>query len=271
MRRCIFSTVLLLGIITGASWAQNGQTPKVEKKAFHLYLLAGQSNMAGRGAMGKQDTKAHPRVFVLNRQNRWTPAVAPLHFDKPTMVGVGPGLTSGKALAEADPNVMIGLIPCAVGGSPISAWKPHAYYPPVNVYPYDDAIARCRIATQHGVLKGILWHQGESDSNATDGPLYARRLTEAISQFRHDLEVPNLLFVAGTFVDAYMARVEESQLVIDAIKTVAKADDNVLWISAAGLPCKDDRVHFNVEGARELGRRYAEAVITRQNVTPTAP
>ena len=158
-----------------------------------------------------------------------------------------------------------------MGGSPISVWKPHAYYKPVNVYPYDDAIARCRIATQHGVLKGILWHQGESDSNTTDGPLYARRLTEAISQLRHDLDAPNLLFVAGTFVDAYTARVEESKLVIDAIKAVAKADDKVLWISGAGLPCKADRVHFNAEGARELGRRYAEAVIARQNVTPTAP
>ena len=268
MRRYIFSTVLLLGIIAGASWAQNGQTPKIEKKAFHLYLLAGQSNMAGRGAVSEQDKKAHPRVFVLNRQNRWAPAVAPLHFDKPAMVGVGPGLTFGKLLAQADPNVTIGLIPCAVGGSPISVWKPHAYYKPVNVYPYDDAIARCRIATQRGVLKGILWHQGESDSNATDGPLYARRLTETISQFRHDLAVPNLLFVAGTFVDAYVSRVAESRLVIDAIKTVAKSDDNVLWISGASLPCKDDLVHFNAEGARKLGRRYAEAVLERLRRSP---
>lgn len=270
MTRYIFSTILLLGIIAGASWAQNNQAPKVEKKAFHLYLLAGQSNMAGRGTVGEQDKKAHPRVFVLNRQNRWAPAVAPLHFDK-SWAGVGPGLIFGKGLAEADPNVTIGLIPCAVGGSPISVWKPHAYYQPVNVYPYDDAIARCRIATQRGVLKGILWHQGESDSNAQDGPLYASRLTKVVSRFRHDLEVPNLLFVAGTFVDAYIARVAESKLVVDAIKTVAKADGNVLWVSGAGLPCKDDLVHFNAEGARELGRRYAEAVITRQNVTPTAP
>lgn len=268
MIRGILLTALLLVVVTPA---QGSSQPDVERASFHLYLLAGQSNMAGRGAVTEQDKKAHPRVFVLNRQNRWAPAVAPLHFDKPAMVGVGPGLTFGKLLAEADPNVTIGLIPCAVGGSPISTWKPHAYYKPVNVYPYDDAIARCRIATQRGTLKGILWHQGESDSNATDGPLYARRLTETISQFRHDLKAPNLLFVAGTFVDAYVARVAESRLVIDAIKTVAKADNNVLWISAAGLVSKDDLVHFNAEGARELGRRYAEAVITRQNVTPTAP
>jgi len=265
MNRNVLFAVLLLAIVVGR--VQGGSQPDVDKASFHLYLLAGQSNMAGRGAVSKQDKKVHPRVFVLNRQNRWAPAVDPLHFDK-SWAGVGPGLTFGKVIAEADPNVTIGLIPCAVGGSPISAWKPHAYYQPVNVYPYDDAIARCRIATQRGVLKSILWHQGEGDSNATDGPLYARRLTEVISQFRHDLEVPNLLFVAGTFVDAYIARVAESKFVIDAIKTVAKADDNVLWISGAGLPSKDDLVHFNAEGARELGRRYAEAVLERLRRSP---
>lgn len=257
MNRNTLLAVLLVVIVAGR--AQGDLPPDVDKASFHLYLLAGQSNMAGRGTVSEQDKQPHPRVFVLNRLNRWAPAVDPLHFDK-VWAGVGPGLTFGKIMAEADPNVTIGLIPCAVGGSPISTWKPHTYYPPVKVYPYDDAIARCRIATQRGVLKGILWHQGEGDSNADDAPLYAHRLTEVISQFRHDLAAPNLPFVAGTFVDAYVARVPESEIVMDAIKTVAEADKNVFWISGSGLPCKDDRVHFNAEGARELGRRYAEAV-----------
>ena len=260
MNRNILLAVVLVFIAAGR--IQGGPEPDVEKTSLHLYLLAGQSNMAGRGAVSEQDKQAHPRVFVLNRLNRWAPAVDPLHFDKP-WAGVGPGLTFGRIMAEADPNVTIGLIPCAVGGSPISAWKPHAYYPPVKVYPYDDALARCRIATQRGVLKGILWHQGEGDSNAEDAPLYAQRLTAVIAQFRHDLPVPDLLFVAGTFVDAYVERVPESKIVIEAIKTVAEADDEVFWISGAGLPCKEDRVHFNAEGARALGRRYAEAVRER--------
>ncbi len=125
MRRLLFAVVLLAGF-AGVSWAQDHQPLKVEKESFHLYLLAGQSNMAGRGAVSERDKKAHPRVFVLNRLNRWVPATDPLHFDK-SWAGVGPGLTFGKELAEADPNVIIGLIPCAVGGSPISAWKPHSY------------------------------------------------------------------------------------------------------------------------------------------------
>ncbi len=270
MRKLSVSCIaLLLGLIA-IGHAQDGLPADLGKSDFHLYLLAGQSNMAGRGTVATEDKTPHPRVFVLNRLNRWVPAVDPLHFDK-SWAGIGPGLTFGKVMAEADPNVAIGLIPCAVGGSPISVWKPHAYYQPVKVYPYDDMLVRYRIAIRRGQLKGVLWHQGEGDSNPTDGPLYAARLTELIQRLRTEFDVPNLLLVAGTFVDAYVARVPESRLVIKAIQDVATADDNVLWVTGAGLPCRDDRVHFNAAGARALGRRYAEAVLTRKNVTQPAP
>ncbi len=269
MKRSPGFAVLLCVIVAITGRAQNDPLHHVEKNSFHLYLLAGQSNMAGRGVPAEQDKTAHPHVFAMNRLNKWVPAVDPLHFDKPTIVGVGPGLSFGKAMADADPNIVIGLIPCAVGGSPISVWKPHAYYAATGVYPYDDTIARCRVASQRGVFKGVIWHQGESDSNAKDGPLYAQRLTELIQRLRQDLNAPDLLFVAGTPVDAFIARTPDSRLVIEAIQTVAKADDRVFWVSAAGLACKNDRVHFNTEAARELGLRYALAMIRRQNIIPS--
>jgi hypothetical protein len=183
------------------------------------------------------------------------------------MVGVGPGLAFGKAMAEANPDVTIGLIPCAVGGSPISVWKPHVFYSPTGVYPYDDALTRCRAAMKRGVLKGILWHQGESDSNAKDGPLYQQRLTELIARLRREMKNPDLPFVAGMPAEAFVARKPESKLVMEATKAVAKAEKNVYWVTASGLSCKADRVHFNTDSARKLGRRYAEAVMKRKNVT----
>lgn len=90
-----------------------------------LYLLVGQSNMAGRGKVEKEDATAHPRVFALNKDDQWVPAVDPLHFDKRN-AGVGLGLAFGKALADENKAVAIGLIPCAAGGSPISVWKKDA-------------------------------------------------------------------------------------------------------------------------------------------------
>ena len=97
-----------------------GELALPEKADFHLYLLAGQSNMAGRGKISSQDKVAHPRVFVLTKANQWEPAVDPLHFDK-SVAGVGLGKTFGEVIADANPNVVIGLIPCAVGGSPIES------------------------------------------------------------------------------------------------------------------------------------------------------
>lgn len=271
MKKHVCFVLVLLCCFSQAYGGANHRLPRVAKERFHLYLLAGQSNMAGRGVPTEEDKTAHRRVFVLNQENRWTLATDPLHFDKPKIVGVGPGLTFGKTMADADPNVMIGLIPCAVGGSPISAWKPEAFYDATGVHPYDDAMKRCRIAKRRGVFKGVLWHQGESDSNAMDGPLYTKRLTELITRLRRDLGKPDLLFVAGTPADAFIERKPDAHPVIEAIKAVANADENVLWVSAAGLACKSDLVHFNTEGARELGRRYAQAVMMKQNVKPAKP
>jgi len=267
-RRDLIGFLLLVAGATGPLSATEGAHEA--RGSFHLYLLAGQSNMAGRGAVAEQDKTVHRRVLTLNCDNQWVPAREPLHFDKPAYVGVGPGLAFGKALAEADTNATIGLIPCAAGGSPISAWKRKGYHSQTQSHPYDDAVKRCRIAMRRGVLKGVLWHQGESDSNPEDGPLYAQRLADLIFRLRQDLQSPNLLFVAGTPADAFIARKPEAALVIDGIETVAKADENVYRVSARHLECKTDRVHFNADAARELGRRYAEAVLKRKNVSPAS-
>jgi len=90
---------------------------------FHLFLLAGQSNMAGRGEVGDEDRAVHPRVFSLSQSGEWIPAVDPVHFDK-EIAGVGLGRSFGIALAGQDETITVGLIPAAVGGSAISSWTP---------------------------------------------------------------------------------------------------------------------------------------------------
>src|SRR4051812_37821804 len=88
-----------------------------------LFLLIGQSNMAGRGIPEAEDQQTHPRIWMLNKELSWVPAKDPMHFDKPAIVGVGPGFPFAKRLAEAYPSINIGLVPCAVGGSGIDDWK----------------------------------------------------------------------------------------------------------------------------------------------------
>ncbi|MBI3941466.1 MAG: sialate O-acetylesterase, partial [Chloroflexi bacterium] len=103
---------------------------------FHLYLLIGQSNMAGRGALAAEDQQTHPRVFSLDKAGNWVPAADPIHFDKPG-AAVGPGLTFGKTMAGLYPTARIGLIPCAVGGSHIMVWKEGVFWDVMNCAPYD--------------------------------------------------------------------------------------------------------------------------------------
>jgi hypothetical protein len=226
---------------------------------FHLYALIGQSNMAGRGAIGPEDTEIHPRVLCLDRSGEWVPAVDPLHFDKP-IAGVGPGLTFGKTMAESDPEIRIGLIPCAAGGSPIRTWQPGGYWEQTKSHPYDDALARCRIAQQDGVLKGFLWHQGESNSNEQDAPRYLDQLKELVSRLRTALQAPQAAFVVATLGDFCVTGNAWAATINDALEQLTLEVEHTACVSAAGLIHGGDDLHFDAASARELGRRYAMAM-----------
>ena len=87
------------------------------KKNFHLYLLAGQSNMAGRGKVEEQDKQPHPRVLALTKDGTWKPAVAPLHWDK-SVAGVGLGRTFALTRAEKDNTITTGPTPPDTAAAP---------------------------------------------------------------------------------------------------------------------------------------------------------
>ena len=178
--------------LAGASAGAAELLPELPaKERFHLYLLIGQSNMAGRGVVEEQDKVAHPRVLLLTKDNRWAPAVDPLHFDKPTIAGVGLGSTFGRVMAEADPAITVGLIPCAVGGTPLTRWQKGCDL-------FQQAVARAQVALKHGTLHGILWHQGENDAGSDDTARnYGDRLARMVRDLRAELEAGDVPFVAG--------------------------------------------------------------------------
>jgi hypothetical protein len=252
MRKLIAVIVTFVLSIAGCSQQYSS------RRNFHLYLLAGQSNMAGRGKVQQQDMQTHPRVYVLNQDNEWELAKDPLHFDKPGIVGVGPGLAFGKAMAGYKKRVRIGLIPCAVGGSPISSWTKGGYHDQTKSHPYDDAIIRARAAMQSGVIKGIIWHQGESDSKPERAEVYQARLEELIANFRRELGGDDLPFVVGTLGDFYVARNPNAKTINTILRKIPLTVINTAYADTRGLTPKDDLVHFDAKSERELGRRYAE-------------
>jgi hypothetical protein len=258
----IITRVAVVGFWLLASVA-NAQTPALPaKEQFHLFLLVGQSNMAGRGVVTPSDQIAHPRVLTLNKAGEWVPAIDPIHFDKPGAIGVGLGRTFGLALAEANPGVTIGLIPCAVGGSPIDAWQPGFFYDPTKSYPWDDALRRAKLAMRSGTLKGILWHQGESDSTRELAPQYGAKLHDLIARFRAGLQAPAVPFVAGQLGRFDDNPWNEFRAVVDQVhRDLPSKVAHAAFVSSDGLKHKGDKVHFDADSYRTLGQRYADAYL----------
>ncbi|SCM59677.1 sialate O-acetylesterase [Petrimonas mucosa] len=242
--------VLFLGSCKALATAEKTPDPD-----FHLYLLVGQSNMAGRGAIDSLSFPDNPRILMLTEENEWVVAKDPLHFDKPNIAGVGPGLAFAQEMmrSEKDKKVRIGLIPCAVGGTSIDMWQPGKDAYNGQYYPYDDAIARLHAAMKSGVVKGIVWHQGEGDSNQEKAAVYIEKLEELIDRFRNECANPNIPFVAGElghYRDNYMLINRELKKLPDLIPHTAIA-------TAGDLNHNGDGTHLDSESARELGERMA--------------
>jgi hypothetical protein len=220
---------------------------------FHIYLLIGQSNMAGRGVPDAESKVVNPGILMLDSLNRWVPATDPVHYDKPAIVGVGPAISFASEMLIASKKIRIGLIPGAFGGSPVKVWEPGEAY--LNGHPYDDAITRTRLAMQQGVLKGILWHQGESDNDSVKVAQYMDKLKILINRLRTDLQQPAVPFIAGEL--GYFIK---AHYINDIIHQLPQQVSNTAVVSAKDLRDKGDALHFDTPSARELGRRYAEAM-----------
>lgn len=251
--------LLLFAAVIKAAAAWGGQPPPRQlppKDKFHLYLLIGQSNMAGRGEMTDADRRPPQRVLKLDSQGRWVAAADPLHFDKPAIAGVGPGSGFGPAMAEADPTVTVGLIPAAVGGTPLSRWQKGGDL-------YAQAVARAQAAMADGTLRGIIWHQGEADAtDKNNAATYAARLDEMIAALRAELDAADVPFVAATLGE-FLARDKFpfADRVNAALEALPERVTRSACVPSAGLNAKSDQVHFDAGGARQLGRRYAEAML----------
>jgi hypothetical protein len=223
-----------------------------DKEKFYIFLLIGQSNMAGRGVIDPEDKVENPRILSLNKKNEWVIAKDPLHFDKPSVVGVGPGLSFARALLDTLPDdVKIGLVPCACGGSPMRVWAPQQYWSQTSSYPYDDAVARTKVALRHGTLKGILWHQGSADKkNALQ---YPALLSQLVTALRAEFQAPEVPFVAGE-IGRFHNNCAAINRAFHEAKSIIPAYDVV---SSEGLTPGGDSTHFDTPSQLILGRRYA--------------
>jgi hypothetical protein len=251
------AVVWLAATLAGSAWQSPAAPPA--RDAFHLFLLAGQSNMAGRGVVEPPDRSAAEGVLMLDKARVWMPAVDPMHFDKP-IAGVGLGRSFAARVLESHPGMTIGLIPAAAGGSPIDTWVPGGYHDQTKSHPWDDAIARATVAMQAGTLKAILWHQGESDATPALAPGYQAKLDDLVARFRSALGAPELPFIAGQLGQFADEPWDDARRRVDeAHRGLPARVRRTAFVSSDGLVHGGDKVHFDSASLRELGRRYAAA------------
>ena len=226
------------------------------RKSFHIYLLMGQSNMVGRDTRQLGSQVDNPRVLALDGEGRWVMAREPMHVGG---TGLGPGIPFALEMLKADPKTTIGLVPCAVGGTPLRRWVKGADL-------YEAAVSRARTAARGGVLKGVLWHQGESDTDKQrNAETYETRLAQMFRDLRQDLGLADLPIVVGQLGDFLTAeKYPYVETVRGAIGHIPSVVAGVGVADSTGLSHKGDSLHFSADAEKELGARFARSMLELQ-------
>lgn len=260
-----------------------GKNTFAQDPNFHIYLCIGQSNMEGAARIEAQDTVNIDSRFKvlealdcakLNRQKgQWYTAKPPLcRCD----TRLSPADYFGRTMIQNMPqNQTLGLVHVAVAGSKIEIFdkvKYKAYLDSsakerpwminmANSYggnPYARLIEMAKIAQKSGVIKGILLHQGESNTGDKTWPAQVKKIYDDILA---DLNIaPNSIpLLSGELVSAEQGGKCASHNAI--IATLPQVIPKAVVVSSAGLTAAKDGLHFDSAGVREFGRRYAEALM----------
>ncbi|KAL2232623.1 UNVERIFIED_CONTAM: putative carbohydrate esterase [Sesamum indicum] len=229
-------------------------------QAKSIFILAGQSNMAGRGGVvnGTWDgfippeCQSNPLILRLNAELTWEEAREPLHRDIDILktCGIGPGMAFSNSVLERDLGIgVIGLVPCAIGGTNISEWRRGSRL-------YNQLLTRAQAALHGGggLIRAILWYQGESDTvSHEDAKLYKRRLVRFFTDVRSDLLSPVLPVIQVALASAegpYIEDIRKAQLGIDL--------PNVKCVDAKGMKIGYDGLHLSTEGEVHVGQMMAD-------------
>ncbi|KAG9440340.1 hypothetical protein H6P81_020505 [Aristolochia fimbriata] len=226
-----------------------------------VFILAGQSNMAGRGgvARGRWDggvppeCRPNPGILRFSAGRRWEPAHEPLHSDVDVgkTCGVGPGMPFAHAVLGASGVAAVGLVPCAAGGTKIARWARGSHL-------YDQMVERANAAVgDGGSVAALLWHQGESDTvTVADADSYRANMEDLIRNVRSDLGLPDLPVIQVALASGegpYVDRVRAAQLSVNLPRVVT--------VDAQGLQLGPDHLHLTTSAQVQLGKKLADAFL----------
>ena len=242
---------------------------------FHIYLAFGQSNMEGQGTIESQDKTVDPRFQMLStidnfngrKLGTWNDAIPPLANKHG---GLGPTDYFGRTLVEKlDPQIKVGVVVVAIAGCSIVAFdspldqgymstQASWFKDIVKDYgddPYQRLVEMAKKAKEDGVIKGIIFHQGETDEGDSDWPGKVKKVYDRLVR---DIGLDeNIPFFAGEV--PYQG---SSKGTNNNIRKLPQQSKNFYLVSAEGLNDLDMmRIHFSSQGYRDFGKRYAEKVM----------
>ncbi len=253
---------------------------------FHIYLCLGQSNMEGNAQVEPMDRQNVPERFQMmacvdfqnpeRKQGEWYVAIPPLVRE---YTGLTPMDYFGRTMIDNLPeNVKVGVVPVAIGGCKIEHLDKN--YDPATLaseadwfrnfmkaydnVPYARLLECAKKAQEDGVIKGILLHQGESN---TGDPQWWTKVRKVYDDLLSDLSLePNSIpLLAGEVVTSEMGGVCGSMNSI--ISNVPEDFKMAHYVSAADLPQKGDGLHFTAHAYRLLGCRYATEMLRTMGIT----
>ncbi|MBB6239583.1 hypothetical protein HDC90_004241 [Pedobacter sp. AK013] len=271
----------LLGIaLLLASLLCNSEKSYAQGPKLYVFLSFGQSNMEGNAPFEPQDTTVDNRFSVLQavdcvelgrKKGNWYTAKPPLCRCK---TGLTPMDYFGRTLLDSLPkDVRIGIINVAIGGCKIelfdkdnyqtyTATAPEWMKSALDAYggnPYGRLVELAKIAQQSGIIKGILLHQGESNTGDQEWPKKVKVVYEHLIRDLN-LNPTSTPLLAGEVVHADQGGTCASMNKI--IATLPTIISNAHIISSAGCTAAADHLHFNAQGYRMLGERYAKTMLS---------
>lgn len=253
-------------------------TLRAADKPMKVFILAGQSNMAGQGDPSElpAEFQKHPDNVLMPippRDRKGRPRTDLVPF-APFPERFGPEVGFAHAMAEAWPDQKIVLIKKAIGGTSALAWAPdwtreraavtqNERNGPLYQNLMEQLVEPIRKRYGDDVeVAGVLWAQGGRDGRYEQSAKeYEQNLKKIIAAFRKDIGKPELPFILAHTVDAPPRGFPHIAQVRAAQERIAKADPHSALVSSEGLSRNKDNVHFDTKGQLELGKRFAEAYL----------
>lgn len=217
---------------------------------IELFLALGQSNMAGRGAIGEH-TKPLENAYLLNDFDTWVPAINPMNLysnvrKEIPMQRLSPSYSFAQTMAKYLEHPVC-MIVNARGGTSVQKFAEGGIY-------HKQLIDRVAKANIYGDVKAVIWHQGES--NSRDGSSYLSDLNGLVTDLRETVG-DDFYFVAGQLGPWY----DKYKAFNDMLPTISTVISKADYVSNDSLWHRGDKTHFNTASQILLGQRYAQKVL----------